>query len=232
MTKGLQRREASLELAAPGVIQELETLESALGGRDRLTGYLLLAPLTPDLKYLVGLLGDPANRTKTLAALSAQSNILPGEILRHVQAAALARGKALASVVVGAKIAGVVDDILKKAAPYTEACNGPCGGTGYLPLPDPTADTPNPNPVACPTCKGGGVLLYQPAFENQKLAVELAHLLPKGGGLNILNQQINANLAGSSGDGALEQLQHATDTILYGTTPVVDAELAEEDPTP
>lgn len=231
MTTSLAKRESAL--LASGAAAEMAALETALGGRDALTGHLLLAPLTPDLAALIGLLGDPTHRGKSLAAIMAQTNILPGDVLRYVAAAGMARGKALAAVEVGKRIPAVVRDILEKAAPYEGTCTGPCAGTGSY-TPNPTTEEPNPTPSPCPVCKGGGVLIYQPAFEHQKLAVELAHLLPKGGGMQILNQQINAasGAAGGAGDGALEQLQHATDAILYGGAPVVEAEVVDPESPP
>ncbi len=107
---------------------------------------------------------------------------------------------------------------MRRAAPYEDTCNGGCQGTGSL-TPEPSPEQPNPVPTPCPTCQGIGVLKYQPDLERQKMAIDMAQLLPKGGGIQIA--QINANsgqnsLSGGSGTGALEMLQRLSDRVLYG----------------
>ncbi len=197
----------------PLVVSQLEQVERDLGGRAELVGMLSLAPLSPDLRYILGLLGDPRNEGKSLAAICAQGNVLPGELLKHLGSAALLKGKVQAQQAIGNGIARVTQDLMLKAAPYEAACHG-CRGVGQV-TPEPTTQMPNPSPQTCETCLGTGVLVYQPDLERQKLAIEMAHLLPKGGGLQILNQNI-AQGGASGGVGALEQMQQLTDQLLYG----------------
>lgn len=198
----------------PVVVDELQKIERDLGGRAQLVGMLSLAPLTPDLRYTLGMLGDPQSDGKSLAHICAEGNILPGELLKQLASAALLRGKVLASQSIGDGIAAVTRDVMKKAAPYEDLCHA-CRGIGTI-TPDPTPDQPNPSPETCDTCLGLKRLLYQPDLERQKLAIEMAQLLPKSGGINIA--QINAASggdAGSGGMGSLEALQALTDQILY-----------------
>src|SRR5947207_8685996 len=89
------------ETYTPTVIRELETLEQQLGGRTALVGLLLLAPLNKDLRYVVGLLGDPANQALTLANVCAMGNLLPGDLLKLLGAAALHKGQTLAKQTIG-----------------------------------------------------------------------------------------------------------------------------------
>lgn len=211
------------------VIQALESLEAQMGGRAQLVGMLTLAPLTADLRYVLGLLGDPQNVGKSLAAICAQGNILPAELLKHLSGAALLRGKVLASQQIGAGIAAVAADIMRRAAPFQETCYG-CAGTGTFTA-EPTKEVPNPIPAPCEVCRGGGVLAYMPELDRQKLAIEMAQLLPKSGGLQILNANVQASSGGASGGlSPFERLQAATDRLLYGGGPQAQLEEAEGTP--
>lgn len=211
------------------VVQQLATLEQDLGGRAAVVGMLTLAPLTPDLRYLLGLLGDPQCASNSLAETCMLANVLPGELLKHLAAAALLAGKVRASQKIGAGIAAVAEDVMRRAAPFIDPCYV-CQGTGTL-TPEPTPQVPNPGPGPCETCAGSGKLLHQPDLDRQKLAVDLAQLLPKGAGIQIA--QINAPAGGglASGGGTLERLMQFTDEILYGSgqpPAVVEAETVEE----
>jgi hypothetical protein len=211
----------------PTVIDELQTLEQELGGRSALVGMLVLAPLTPDLRYVLGMLGDPQHARKSLAQICAIGNILPGDLLQHLSSAALLRGKVRASQKIAEGIAAVTQDVMRRAAPYEDTCNGACRGSGSV-TPEPTSAAPNPAPAPCETCLGTGKLTYQPTLDHQKLAIEMAQLLPRGGNIQILNQQNNLP-AGGSGGGSIERLQALTDKILYGSTPLEGETLSGAD---
>lgn len=209
--QALARRQLAF---SPAVVQQLATLEQQLGGRQELVGLLVLAPLTPDLEYILGQLGDPRHQTKTLATICAEGNILPGALLHQLEAAAMLRGKVLSAQIVGRALPAVVADVMKKAAPYEGACHD-CTGTGTH-TPEPTTQVPNPIPQPCETCMGTGRLEYQPKLEHQELALEMGRMLPKGGGILIQNTQNNqGGGTGSLGGGSLEQLQRLTDKLLY-----------------
>jgi len=235
-TRSLARAAASatrqLALAAPSVARELTQLEKDLGGRQQLLALLALAPLTPDLRYVLGLLGDPAHDHRSLASICADGNILPGDLLKHLGAAALHRGQVLARQRIGESIPAVVEDVMRRAAPYEEAC-GTCmvagAATGQV-TPDPTPTDPNPQPQICPDCKGSLKILYMPSLDRQRVAIDLAHLVERGGGISITNQNLNLGAAASGGQGALEQLQTLTDQILYGDAAALDPVEAEVTP--
>jgi len=215
-------------------VDQLRVIEEEMGGRSQLVGMLVLAPLTPDLKYVLGLLGDPQHQSKSLAEICAMGNILPGELLKHLASAALLRGKVRASQKIAEGIAAVTEDVMRRAAPYEAPCST-CQGTGSI-TPDPTVQQPNPSPGPCEVCASTGKLIYAPDLERQKLAIEMAQLLPKSGGFNIALQQNNGVPTGSGG-GAMERLTALTDRILYGEgtrqpppedDPPVDAEILPE----
>ena len=215
------------QVFTPTVVSELETLERDLGGRQTIVGFLALAPLTPDLAYILGLLGDPAHGRKSLAEICAYGNILPGQLLAEIEKAAHLRGRVLSAQVVSQRLPAVVADVMRKAAPYEGAC-GECLGTGSI-TPDPTPEVPNPSHGPCEVCKGTGKLCYEPQLRHQELALEMGRMLPKSSGLQII--QNNTNTSGGSGgglgSGALERLTQLTDKLLYGDealAPPIDAE--------
>lgn len=233
------------EVFTPNVVRELTELEATLGGRKGLIQALALAPLTPDLSYTLGMLGDPNSDRLSLAQICARGNILPGELLKHIRNAALLRGQVIAAQQVAQKIPEVVAEVLKKAVPYEDACSA-CRGVGSLP-PEPTPQNPNPGPTPCETCLGTGRLVYPADDAKQRLVIDLAQLLPKpgsGGGVNIL-QQFGAAGGGPTGGAAggiggglspFERLSVMADRILYGSgQPIhdpVDGELVDEEPGP
>lgn len=202
----------------PQVVAQLQQIEADLGGRGELIGLLALAPLNPDLEYVLGLLGDPQSEGKSLAEICGLGGILPGDLLKHLEGAALLRGRLLATQQIGKGIANVIGDIMRRAAPYDDAC-GTCVGTGTY-TPEPTKEAPNPTPLPCETCKGSGVLTYRPDLDRQKLAVDLAHLLPRSGGIQIaqINQNTGAGAgnAGASPLSTFDGVQRVIDQILYG----------------
>lgn len=210
-SSALRRRSESFPAL---VIAELQQIEVSLGGRGQIIGLLTLAPLTADLRYLLGVLGDPQNQSVPLADLCAASNILPGTLLDHLATAALLRGKVAAQQKIGEGIAAVAEDVMKRAAPYEDACHT-CQGIGTL-TPEPTPTIPNPSPLPCEICRGTGRLLYRPDLERQKLAIEMAQLLPKSAGIQIAMQQNNGTGGGGSGGGVLDRLQEISDRVLYG----------------
>lgn len=214
MGNALQRNS---KVFTPTVVSELETLEEQLGGRQQIVGFLALAPLTPDLAYILGMLGDPQHARKTLAEICAHGNILPGQLLAEIERAAHLKGRVLSAQVISQRLPTVVADVMMKAAPYEGAC-GECLGTGSI-TPDPTPDNPNPTHNPCETCNGTGKLIYQPNLRHQELALEMGRVLPKSSGLQIIQNNQNQSSSGGGGglgSGALEKLTQLTDKLLYG----------------
>jgi len=213
-SRAIRRRVA--QTFPPLVIAELRSVERALGGRQAIVALLALAPLTQDLRYLLGLLGDPRHQADSLAEICAAANVLPSTLMQHLVGASLLKGKVEAHQKIGAGIAAVAEDLMRRAAPYEDTCNGGCRGTGAI-TPDPSPTAPNPTPEPCEVCHGTGRLRYSPDLERQKLALDLAQLLPKSGGLSIAVQQNQVTGGGASGGGGLiERLQQMTDAALYG----------------
>jgi hypothetical protein len=216
----------ALEAPSTAVEAELAKLEDELGGRHELVGLLVLAPSSPELKYILGQLGDPRNARKTLARICADGNIYPGEVIQHLTAASLLRGRVKAAQHIGNGISAVALDVMTRAAPYFEPCR-PCRGTGAI-TNEPSETVPNPSPSPCTACSGMGSLRREPDLERQKLAVDLAGLLPKSGHLQILNQQLA--VTGTTAN-TFERIQALTDKILHNSGPIMPPEILDADVT-
>lgn len=230
-------------LAVPSTLEEqsLAVIEQALGGRESLVAALSHAPKSRDLDYLLGLIGDPAHATIPLGHLCAQGGITPGELLTAWKSGEILRGHVLATKQIVAALPGVVQDVLKRAAPYEDTCTG-CQGLGRV-TPEPTKRKPNPEPQTCPVCRGGGKLVYEADLERAKLTLELAQLISKGNGvqINLDQRQAHLHAGGGSAGGTLESLMAASDQILYGESlanplavelPASSAEVIDCDPLP
>lgn len=206
-------------LAVPSPLEEqsLALIEKTLGGREALVAALSHAPKSRDMEFLLGLIGDPTHAKVPLGHLCAQGGVTPGELLAAWKSGEILRGHVLATKAVVAAIPAVVADVVKKAAPYEDACSA-CRGLKVV-TPEPTKKNPNPEPVTCPVCDGGGVLTYQPDLERVRMTLDLAQLTPKGSGVSVQIDQRSVSFAGGGGGaagGTLEALMAASDQILYG----------------
>lgn len=206
-------------LALPSVLEEqsLALIEKTLGGREALVAALAHAPKSRDLEFLLGLIGDPVHARTPLGHLCAQGGVTPGELLAAWKAGEILRGHVLATKQIVAALPAVVQDVLKRAAPYEDTCTG-CGGLCKV-TPEPTKKKPNPEPINCPACRGQGVLLYEADLERAKMALDLAQLTPKGNGVSVNLDARSVHMhpgGGGSAGGTLEAMMSASDAILYG----------------
>src|SRR5262245_4259853 len=194
--------------------EAVETFVTVVGGRHALTETLAVADHSVEIQHVVRLLLDPRYDNVGLPRLCRLAGLTVADCLVAYRKALIARAHIAATATVAAKILPVVDDILTRAAPHQVVCDA-CHGEGSLP-PRPTRTDPNPSPLPCPTCRASGRRLVLPDLDRQKLALELAHLLQKSGGIVV---QQNTNVAPDpravQGPGALEQLQQAVSQILY-----------------
>ncbi len=195
------------------VTRELAKLEQAIGGRDALVAALSHAPKSRDLAYVLGLVGDPRETDTPLAELCARGGITAGELIDAYKSGELNRAQAVAAHAVGAQLGAVAADTMRRALPEEVVCDR-CAGTGTF-VAEPSKKVPNPEPEPCTLCQATGRRTLEGDLEHKKLALDMGHLLVKGGGVNVqVHQQTNL-LVGNAG-GALERLQAATDQILYG----------------
>lgn len=205
-----------LDLAA----EPINEFEKVLGGRKELLTSLAF-DAAPEVRALVVDLLDPHFDKMSLGWLASKCNIGLTDLLRAYRNGVIAKAQIIASQKIAAALPGVVEDVMKRAVPYKEPCQG-CDATGMMKV-RPTKKVPMPDPaeVTCTICRGKGEVLRLPELDRQRLALEIGELLksPKGG--PTLLQQFNlgtpaATGASDPGAGSLERMQQAVTDILYG----------------
>lgn len=220
-----------IDLAA----EPINEFEKVLGGRKELLNSLAF-DATPEIRALVTDLLDTHFDKFSLGALASKCNIGLTDLLRAYRNGVIAKAQIIASQRIAAALPGVVEDVMKRAVPYEEECQG-CEATGKMRV-RPTKKVPEPDPaeVTCTICRGKGTILRLPDLDRQRLALEIGELLksPKGG--PTLLQQFNlgapaAREAGDPGAGSLERMQQAVTDILFGrNASVIDVEPVTGDP--
>ena len=215
---------------------ELARLELEFGGRQHLVQALTFAKQTKDVRYLLGLIGDPENDRRSLAEICHMGRILPGELLAALSSGTDLRSQLLAKQRIAARIPAVVGEVMHKAAEYEDDCTD-CMGVGKVTA-DPSDSEPNPSPQNCTTCRGTGRLLFPADGKCRDLALEMAGLTGNGGGVSVTTNVQVAQVGGSYE--GFERMQEAMDTILFGAgavpggAPAVDGEVlpSSEEPQP
>lgn len=213
------RRHTALAPLPLNAQKELQQLEADLGGRQNLVQALTFAKQTKDVRYLLGLIADPEHSAMSLADICRSGRILPGELVTALASGAELRSQLLAKQVIARGIPGVVTEVMSKAAEYEDDCLE-CMGLGKTTA-DPTAEEPNPSPVICDTCKGGGRLKYPADPKCRDLALEMAGLVGGSIGGSVIN--VNNNIANVHGGGSyegFERMQEAMDQVLFGASAV------------
>lgn len=218
------RRIPVTEPAREALAQTINEFEREMGGRSAALKALALANLDAKLRPeqiadVVGLLADPANADKSLLEIAQIGEVTIDDLLRVYRHALVMRAHLQCIRIVSERIPAVVTDVMKKAAPYQDACSS-CQGVGKV-TPEPTRERPNPEPVDCRTCAGVGQLMYQPTHETQKLALQIAGLL-KSGGLTIIAHQNQVNNPIGpvlAADDVFLKVQQTADEVLYGQRP-------------
>lgn len=205
----------------------INDFEKALGGRQSLINALAVDS-TPKIGELVDLLLDNHFDGHSLGYLANKLGLTLTDLLRAFRNATLAKAQIMAVQQVAAHLPAVVEDVMRRAAPYEEACEG-CEGTGQMTV-KPSRKVPIPDPavVACTICRGKGKIIRLPELERQRLALELGELVKTPRGAPTFMQQINlpgsAGSATDPGAGSLERMQQAVSTILFSRGSVIDVE--------
>lgn len=194
----------SARYGAPKMAQAVDQFEADLGGRGKLVE--ILAGLAPDDKLVetLGLLADPSNDQIPLSRLCRAGGITLAELYEATRKGILVKPLLLALHQMADKIAPIVEDIMQRAAPHDVPCPN-CQGTCTSP-----GATPDAPPIVCTACKGSGVTRVLPELDRQKLALELARLLPKKGvDTVVMGAGSVANLGGGT-VGSMSSLLTAT----------------------
>jgi hypothetical protein len=216
----------------------IDTVVKALGGRPALLDTLAVAADAPEVEEILTLLLDPRYEKMSLRALCHKAGLTVVDLFAAYKKAMITKAHLVAYKAITDAIVPVVEDVMRRAAPYRIPCYG-CGGGKQIDDPEKPGTL-----ITCPQCAGAGELLQLPDLDRQKLALELGQLVQKSAGLqiqqNTLNLQPGAGNDGPKAGGTLVELQHAVRELLSGprtplpepeTIPVVDGTIAEDDET-
>lgn len=197
--------------------QAIDTLIKALGGRESLLDTLAVASDAPEVEGIISLLLDPRYAKMSIRSICHMAGLTVVDLFAALKKAMITRAHLVAYKAITDAIVPVVEDVMKRAAPYTIPCYG-CGGGGTIADPDKPLLS-EPTPMICPDCKGGGKLLQLPDLDRQKLALELAQLVQKSAGLQIQQNTLQVSAGGSDGGkvgGTLVELQQVVRDLLSG----------------
>lgn len=203
----------------------IDTVVAALGGRPALLDTLAVAADAPEVEPILSLLLDPRYHKLSLRSLCTMANLTVVDLFAAYKKAMVTKAHLVAYKAITDTIVPVVEDVMRRAAPYEIPCYG-CGGAGQVAV----EGQPDAPLITCEDCRGTGKLLQLPDLDRQKLALELAQLVQKSAGLQIQNNQLTLppGAGGSDprlGGGTLVELQTAVREILSGPrTPILDAE--------
>jgi hypothetical protein len=225
--------EAAFDPERPAVRKAIDALEVAMGGRAGLIDALSTSE-DPDVEYLLGLIADPRADDLSLGVLCDRGNITPGQLLRLYRTARIAKAQVLALDKVADATPAVAEDVMRRAQNHYRICPS-CAGTreGWEAIRDaagkPTGDSQK---VPCKPCDGTGQILSDASLDHQRMALELAGLLVKGGGTQIaLGVQVSTPAAAPGGPLPFASLQLAVQKILQpdaAPEPPVDATLVDD----
>ena len=209
----------------------IEVFVKALGGRQAVSDALAFAEPGPngELDQIVTLLLDPRYDRYPLRRLCGLANLTIVDLFAAYKKATLVRAHLEAYQHIAAHLVRVVEDVMRRAAPYEIPC-GACAGSGSVR----DAKHPNRQPTTCQACGGHGKLLQLPDLDRQKLALELGQLVARSAGVNVVQQTLAVSTAsGAAASGTLEALQQAVGDLLSGArppaseAPAVEAEIVE-----
>lgn len=191
----------------------LQTVEKALGGRDAILDTLAVAADAPEVEQVVQLLLDPRYAQQSLRQICVLAGLTVVDLFAAYKSAMVVKAHLIAYQTITDKILPVVEDVMTRAAPFKIPCPK-CAKTGRWT--DPAVK--DAKEEDCPSCAGHGELLQLPDLDRQKLALELAQLVQKSGGVMLQQNNLTLN-AGDKGKGSgstLVGLQQAVRDLLSG----------------
>lgn len=213
------------------VAKAVDALEVAAGGRAKLIAALLGAPPSDDLAYVVNLIASPDMDARKLSQICRAGKITVGELLEAYKRGVYAQMQLQVMSRIAEHTPAVVEDVLLRAQPHQITCFA-CKGS--LVTPNPKADQKDEPPVLpCTVCLDAnrvptGLIEVLPDLDRQKLALDLANLLPKKQPMIAIDARQQSNHFGDvSPLGRTKLLGHADD-ILYRSRPEVTDVTATE----
>ncbi len=223
MSQALETRTPLLPASALSV----GAFEQELGGREVLFDILSQADTTPEIQGLLGLIGDPRNKTLSLAHLCRAANLQPGDVFLAYERALQVRAKVLARIPIAENLPKVAADAMRRATTHKVLC-AECNGTTIIKLKTKEGILE----AVCRFCVEGWIN-QEPSLDQQKLALELGELCQKCG-LTIQNQQIqdNSKVVNVSMGSTLARLQAVAADAAFSpdATDPPEGEIVEGDP--
>lgn len=194
MTKALARQDTAAfrTLDHAAVAGAIDAIEHEIGGRQTLVETLTHAPQTDDLAYVINLIADPSMDARKLSSICRAGNIHPGELIEAYKRGAYAKMQIAVVQQIATRAPAVVEDVMVRAAPHLVDCPA-C--KGVLTVLNESWDPKKPDasdryfPCVCAKTESPGRLLLLPAVDRQRLALDLAQLLPKAGPAVVVNAQ-------------------------------------------
>jgi hypothetical protein len=217
---------------SPTVAQALGEIESAAGGRAALVEALSALPPNDKLTYVLGLLADPRHDARSLGSLCKAGGVGVGELIEAFKRGVHAKALIRAAVSIATHTPAVVEDVMVRAQPHLVDCHTCHGSLLMLHPDDATA-----HKIPCTRCVDlngipTGKIVQQPDLDRQKLALDLANLLPKKGPSVVVDQRKSALFMQDASPGGLTKLTEAMDRILYPRTAAAEEVLDGDVSTP
>lgn len=193
------------------MIDALDGIEKALGGRSAIYSTLILAEqLDPSLKKLLYMMQSVHFARTPLYTICERAHIHPGDFLAVLKAAMISRAQLMMLHKVVVEGPEVMNALLAQAVDREELCPK-CEGEGKT--------GSGEQESTCKACKGKGTKKIAGKIAQQKIVLELLGFLKKTGGLTIMqnNQQgVVTPVNPPSVGGSLEALQQVVTDLMYG----------------
>jgi len=223
-----QARRVPLAKPPLRLVQAFDAIERAAGGREALVDRLTHGALTVEQQYVVGLMADPRNDSKSLATIADMARLPVGKLWQFIKDAGVARAIMEAQEEIVQHAAPLARDVMIRTLPRWVRCQE-CRGRGDLEL---LVDGKR-EVRTCEECAGKGQVVKDPTIEYQKLGLELLKIRERGNaGVSVgVGVQVNNGAPGMTSAG----FRSVTDRLLYGeeaggeAVDVVDAEIVDEE---
>lgn len=217
------------ESLADATARAITAIEKAVGGREALVDTLFAADPDDDLAGVIGVIADPRMDARKLKDICRAAGITVGALMEAYKRGQYAQMQVQVVRAIAEKTPAIVADVLTRSTPHYLDCQV-CGGSGSVT----DLGKPDDPPKPCTVCRATGQVLEQPSLDRQKISLEMAGVLRKGGPQVVINQRTNLPATADVSPMGLVALLKSTDKLLYGRPPEapVDGEVVPAAPEP
>lgn len=219
---------ATRALQSPARMEALfKGLEEAAGGREGLMEVLSHAAPNSESSYILGLIADPMNDSRSLTSICAEGGIAVGQLLQVLKDAKGAKALFEAFDRINTYLPRVAEDVARRSLPHSATCEA-CKGSGFTAKRNAKGQlVSGKTRIPCRACDGKGKLEVMPDLERQKLTLQMGGALKPAGSVQVqVNTQQNFGFAPEH----RRDFRSATDRLLfpgkYADEDVVDADLS------